>query len=82
MRSVSYGHTSMAIKMVSIYIYYGTFFIVVLFAVPCWPPGQYGAKVVSSGFYQSPAPMLLGNVLGVGPAHLQGHQNGKQWRLN
>jgi hypothetical protein len=32
-----------------------------------------------SGIYQSPKPLLLGNVHGVVPAHHRGHQNGKSF---
>jgi hypothetical protein len=36
MHLVFYLHTAMANKMAN---KYGTFFIVLLFSVPCWPPG-------------------------------------------
>jgi hypothetical protein len=78
MCKVLYRRTTMAIKMAS----KNGAFLSSFFVQPWWLPVQYWANprpmAASSGFYQSPGPMLLGNALGVALAHLQGHQNGKQ----
>jgi hypothetical protein len=75
MCAVLYRRTAAAIKMASLF---GTFFVVLLFAVaPWWPLGQYGASscpmAASSGFRSSPGHAALGNVLCIAPADRHGH---------
>ncbi len=74
---VQYWHIAIVIKVASEYSeFLSTFFLGGGDRANTHP------MAVSSGFYQSLGPMLSGNVLWVALVHLQGHQNGKQRRLN
>ncbi len=60
------------------------FFIIICCMGPWWPLGQYGVisclMAASRGFGYSPGHAALGDVGGIAPTPLHGHQNGQQRR--